>query len=99
MRTRIYYCAPSKPYEKGAIEVNHALIRRVLPKGTSFNHLTQKDVDLMMDHINSYKRKKPNNRSPYGAFSLYYGEEILKKLGCYQVPANDIILKPVLLKK
>lgn len=26
MRTRVYYCDPSKPYEKGAIEVNHELI-------------------------------------------------------------------------
>lgn len=99
MRTRVYYCDPSKPYEKGAIEVNHELIRRVLPKGTSFNHLTQKDIDLMMNHINSYKRKKLNNRSPYEAFSFYYGEEVLKKLGCHQVPADDIILKPALLKK
>ena len=99
MRTRIYYCDPSKPYEKGAIEVNHELIRRVLPKGTSFNHLTQEDIFLMMDHINSYKRKKLNNRSPYEAFSFYYGEEVLQKLGCHQVPADDIILKPALLKK
>ena len=98
-RTRIYYCDPSKPYEKGAIEVNHELIRRVLPKGTSFNHLTQEDIFLMMDHINSYKRKKLNNRSPYEAFSFYYGEEVLQKLRCHQVPADDIILKPVLLKK
>ena len=32
-------------------------------------------------------------------FSFYYGEEVLKKLGCHQVPADDLILKPVLLKK
>ena len=99
MRTRVYYCDPSKPYEKGAIEVNHELIRRVLPKGSSFNNLTQEDIDAMMNHINSYKRKKLNNRSPYETFSFYYGEEVLKKLGCHQVPADDIILKPVLLKK
>ena len=98
-RTNVFYCDPSKPYEKGAIEVNHELIRRILPKGTSFDNLTQQDVFLMMDHINSYKRKKLNNRSPYEAFSFYYGEEVLKKLGCRQVPADNIILKPSLLKK
>lgn len=53
----------------------------------------------MMDHINSYKRKKLNNRSPYEAFSFYYGEDILKKLGCKPVAAENIILKPKLLKK
>ena len=46
------------PYQKGAIEVNHELIRRVLTKGSSFDNLTQEDVTRMMNHINSYKRKK-----------------------------------------
>jgi IS30 family transposase len=63
-RTRIFYCDAGRPYQKGAIEVNHELIRRVLSKGTSFNNLTQEDISLMMNHINSYKRKKLNNRTP-----------------------------------
>lgn len=54
---------------------------------------------LMMNHINSYKRKKLNNRSPYETFSFYYGEDVLKKLGCSPVAAENIILKPKLLKK
>ena len=98
-RTHIFYCDPSCPYQKGAIEVNHELIRRILPKGSNFDSLTQDDVFLMMDHINSYKRKKLNNRSPYEAFSFYYGEGILERLGCRPVAAGDIILKPNLLKK
>ena len=99
MRTKVFYCDPSSPYQKGACEVNHELIRRVLPKGSSFDDLTQEDIFLMMDHINSYKRKKLNNRSPYDAFSFYYGEDMLKKLGCSPVAAENIILKPKLLKK
>lgn len=99
IRTRLFYCDAGSPYQKGAIEVNHELIRRVLPKGTSFNNLTQDEVGLMMNHINSYKRKKLNNRSPYETFSFYHGEEVLHKLGCYPVAARDIMLKPALLKK
>lgn len=98
-RTNVFYCDPSCPYKKGAIEVNHELIRRMLPKGTSFNNLTQNDIFLMMDHINSYKRKKLNNRSPYKAFSFYYGEDVLKCLGCRPIADDVIILKPRLLKK
>lgn len=98
-RTNVFYCDAGSPYQKGAIEVNHELIRRVIPKGASFDQLTQEDVSLMMNHINSYKRKKLNNRSPYETFSFYYGEEVLHKLGCSQVAANDIMLKPTLLKK
>ncbi len=99
LRTRVFYCDPSAPYQKGACEVNHELIRRILPKGSSFDDLTQEDIFLMMNHINSYKRKKLNNRSPYDAFSFYYGEELLKKLGCSPVAAENIVLKPKLLKK
>ena len=98
-RTNVFYCDPSASYQKGACEVNHELIRRILPKESSFDDLTQKDIFLMMDHINSYKRKKLNNRSPYETFSFYYGEDILKKLGCKPVAAENIILKPKLLKK
>lgn len=35
-RTNMYFCDPNAPFQKGAIEVNHELIRRILPKGTSF---------------------------------------------------------------
>lgn len=56
-RTQFFYCHPSSPFEKGACEVNHELLRRILPKGTSFDDLTQNDVNLIMSHINSYKRK------------------------------------------
>lgn len=99
LQTRIFYCDPSAPYQKGAIEVNHELIRRVLPKGSSFDDLSQDDINLMMNHINSYKRKKLNDHSPYEAFSFLHGEEIINTLGCRLVAAKDIILKKSLLKK
>ena len=57
-RTYLFYCHSSSPFEKGAIENNHEFIRRILPKGTSFDNLTQDDIQRMLNHINSYKRKK-----------------------------------------
>ncbi len=99
MRTRVFYCDAGSPYQKGSCEVNHELVRRVLPKGSSFDDLTQKDIFLIMGHINSYKRKKQNNRSSNETFSFYYGEALLKELGCSPVTAENIILKPKLLKK
>ena len=98
-RTNIFYCDPASPHQKGALEVNHEFIRRVIPKGKSFNELTREDISLMMNHINSYKRKKLNNRTPYETFSFYYGEGLAQKLGCFPVAAENIILKPRLLKK
>ena len=40
-RTRIFYCEPSAPGQKGLCEKNHVEMRKILPKGASFNHLTQ----------------------------------------------------------
>lgn len=97
LKTRIFYCDAGKPYQKGAIEVNHELIRRILPKGARLDQLTQEDINRMMNHINSYKRKKLNNRSPYETFSFYHGEDVLHKLRCEPVAPGDILLKPSLL--
>lgn len=97
-RTRIFYCDPSAPYQKGAAENNHELIRRIVPKGRSFNNFTQEDIYRMMDHINSYARKKLNNRSPHQIFSFLHGPEILRKLGATLIPPNDVTLKSELLR-
>jgi len=53
----------------------------------------------MMNHINSYGRKKLNDCSPYAVFRFLYGDEILKKLGAELIPANEVILNPTLLRK
>ncbi|MBQ3282198.1 MAG: IS30 family transposase [Eubacterium sp.] len=97
-RTRIFYCDPQRSDQKGTCEVNHELIRKVLPKGTSFKDLTQDKVDLMMDHINSYKRKKLKDRPPHQLFSFIYGSDVAEKLNSHLIAANDINLTPDLLK-
>ena len=97
-RTYVFYCDPQRSDQKGSIEVTHEFIRRILPKGTSFAALTQDKVQLMMNHINSYTRKKLNNRSAHQLFSFFYGEEVASALKMQAIPANEIILKPELLK-
>lgn len=98
-RTFIFYCDPSAPYQKGAAENNHEFIRRIVPKGTSFDGYNQTDINLMMSHINSYARKKLNDKSPYSVFSFLHGNDLLKFLGYDTIPSTDIILLPKLLKK
>lgn len=98
-RTQIFYCHPSSPFEKGSCEVNHELLRRILPKGTSFDNLNQNDINLIMSHINSYKRKKLNNVSPYTLFSTIYGKDTLDKLGIQEIEPNNVSLSNSILKK
>jgi len=99
LRTQIFYCHPSSPFEKGSCEVNHELLRRILPKGTSFDNLTQEDINLIMSHINSYKRKKLNNESPHSVFSKLYGEDTINKLGIIEIEPNEVSLSQKLIKK
>lgn len=98
-RTQIFYCEPSRSDQKGSCEVNHEMIRRILPKGTSFDNLTQNDVNKIMSHINSYKRKKLNNQSPVDMFNLLYGTKYSEKLGIKIISGNDINLTPNLINQ
>lgn len=97
-RTRIFYCNPASPHQRGSSENNHSFIRRILPKGTSFDNLTQEQVSLMMNHINSYRRKNLGDLSPFEVFNAFHGDEILAKLGAIFIHNNDITLRPSLLR-
>lgn len=98
-RTRIFYCNPRASYQKGMIEKNHEFIRYVLPKGTSFNHLLQTDINLMINHINSLGRESLNWSSPYDVAKVLMGKETLKKLNLVKIPTDEIQLNKNLLKK
>ena len=98
-RTTLYYCDPYASFQKPNVELNHEFIRKILPKGTSFDNLCQTDINLMMSHINSYSREKLGDKSPFDMFGFIYGYTILEKLGQFKVPPNEILLKPSLLKK
>ena len=98
-RTYIFYCDPHASWQKPNVELNHEFIRKILPKGSSFNALVQEDINLMMSHINSYSREKLNGKSPFEMFNFLYGEGLAEKLGQTKILPNDISLIPSLLKK
>lgn len=98
-RSRLFYCDPCASFQKPNVELNHEFIRRILPKGISFDNLCQADIDLMMSHINSYSREKLGDKSPFDVFGFIYDYNILEKLGQVKIPANKILLKPSLLGK
>ena len=63
------------------------------------DNLTQQDIDLMINHINNLTRPSLNNATPYELAQILLDNEVLKKLNLKKVPANEIQLKPKLLKK
>ena len=99
----LFYANPGASYQKPHVERNHEFIRLVLPKGshyflpTSFDSLTQDDVDLMMSHINSYVRESANDKTPYDLMTRKFGVEFAELFNIRRIPANDVVLKPSLL--
>ena len=65
IRTSIYYCDPMCSWQKPHCEKNHEYIRKICPKGTSFDDYTQADINLMMSHINSASRQSLGGVSPF----------------------------------
>jgi len=98
-RTRIFYCNPSASYQKESAERNHEFIRYIIPKGTDLGQYTQKDINRMMDHINSYCRESIGDKSPYDMFAFLYGKEILDLLECHLIPPQDVTLNKSIFDK
>ena len=96
--SKLFFCDPNRSDQKGRIEKNHTLIRDILPKGTSFDNLTQEDINLVCSHVNSVKRAALNGKSAYELFAFTYGEEVPKLLGISKIPAEDVCQSSTLLQ-
>lgn len=98
-RTNIYYCDPMASWQKAHIEKNHEYIRYVLKPGKSMNGYEQEDITLLMNHINSTKRKSLGGKSPYELVDE--DDEDMKALfellKMHLIPADEVQLNPELL--
>lgn len=97
-RCRIFYCDPMASWQKGRIEKAHEFIRYVLPKGSSFDGLSQDDVDLLMNHINCTCRDILGESCPFDLACITMAD-VVESLQLYRVPANQVYLKPGLIKQ
>ena len=100
-RTRVFYCDPMASWQKPQVERNHEFIRLILPKGSSFDELSQNDIGRVMSHINSYSRPSLGDKSPFQIFAFLHGQrrlEALLRLSCQTIiQPGKIVLKPSLL--
>lgn len=92
-RTRVFYCDPQRSDQKGAIERNHAEVRRIIPKGTDLNKWPQTSLNQVCDHLNSYPRKRLKGKSANDSFCFFMGTDIPELLGWKSIPTEDIFLK------
>ena len=102
-RTRLFYCDPMASWQKGSLENIHILIRDICPKETDLYALgldSQEKANRISSHINSYSRKKLNNKTSFSVLK-FFNKEMADKLidqGLTEIPPDQVILKPYLLK-
>ena len=103
-RTRVFYCDPMASSQKASLENKHIELRYILPKETDLYNLglnNQDDMNLVVSHVNSAPKEKLNGKSPLELME-FLNPNLYKKFlgfGITKIEADNVILKPYLLKK
>ena len=99
IRSHVFFCDPQASWQKPQVENNHKLIRRILPRGKSLDHLRSADVLLITNHINSVIRDNLNNRTPFDLMISEDEKKLLSLLQLQPIPPDEVVLKPTLIKR
>lgn len=102
-RTRLFYCDPMASWQKGSLENVHLLIREICPKQVDLYALgldSQEKANRISSHINSYNKKKLNNKTSFSVLRFFNSEMANRFLsyGLTEIPHDQVTLKPHLLK-
>lgn len=100
-RTNLFYCDPMASWQKAQLEKNHEYIRYAIPKGKSLNPYTQEDITKLMNHINSTRRPRLDNKSPYELIDENDGDMhlLMDLLKMHLIPPDEVQLTPELFTK
>ena len=96
-RTWVFFCDPMNSNQKSQLERNHEIVREILPKGVSFDALTQTQANLIFSHVNAYVRYVNGNRTPYDVFEFLHGQGMAEKLNIMKIDPREVVLKPRLI--
>jgi IS30 family transposase len=64
----VYFAHPYSSWERGLNENTNGLIRQYFTKGSSFENITDRDVDEVMEKLNHRPRKTLNYKTPHSVF-------------------------------
>jgi IS30 family transposase len=98
IRTRIFFCDPMASWQKARIEKEHESLRRIWPKGSSFDDLKQFQVNTAINHICNQPRASINGLTPLKLAQLLIHEEALKVFNLYEIDCDSVTLIPSLVK-
>jgi IS30 family transposase len=106
IRTKVFYCDPNAPFQKGCLEQSHSLIRRYFPKlsaystgkHNTFENMSQEKISLMTNHINSHVRDSIGGLPPMFLATAMLDPKVIEALGLALIPHDEVTLSPALLK-
>lgn len=96
-RCPVFYCDPYSSWQKPHIEEMHTLLRRIIPRGTWFEELNQRDINRACSHINSYSRERLGGATPFEMAPPGFGDKLTRALGMKWIDADEVNLTPRLL--
>ncbi len=102
-RTRLFYCDPMAPGQKGSLEVYHSLIRSICPKETDLYALgltCQAAANSIASNINSYPEESLHGKTPWNYMGFMNPDllECFQKGGLEYIEPDKVNLTPSLLK-
>jgi IS30 family transposase len=65
---KVYFARPYHSWERGTNENTNGLLRQYFPKKTSFEAVTQEEVDRAVQRLNTRPRKRLGYQSPHTVF-------------------------------
>ena len=89
----VFYCKPYSSWQKGCIEKNHEYIRKLFPKGTSFDCFSQEQIHKLENIINNIPRQSLNNKTPFELTKELY-PDFISKLNYSKINPDDVSLNP-----
>ncbi len=92
-KTHLFFCDPMQSQQKGRIEVVHEYIRRYIPKGSSFNYISQNDLTFISNNINSIPRDKLSGMNAFKIQKFFTPDDFFTKLNFKEINSKDIIIK------
>lgn len=71
LSTKVYFCDPYSPHQRGTNENTNGLIRQFFPRRQILPPVTQKRIKTVQTLINNRPRKTLNYNTPYQKFLLH----------------------------
>lgn len=79
----VYFAHPYHSWERGLNENTNGLIRQYFTKGSSFEDITDADVEAVMHKLNHRPRKTLNYKTPHAVFFAEQGQKAAWYLGLH----------------